>query len=265
MAAMLIWAPNYYIHANSERRLLGFYRLFSPFQEIISKPNTVFLTREFSFELCSFIRKEEACQPLSYHDEAFFSEMPADMPLETFLAQKNVDLFYADEIFLAKFQKDPRAESLLTHPEAVGWKLLSLQNSQRYNGLLFKRLYNTPLSFLDNIKTNRFKHSGIFVDGWVTKKSSFELNQTAQSSQLIVTGIIPAIKRPKFKSRLQIKIDGQEVANQELSMGKFNLQIKILGQERLRSVSLQFSKSQVLPAPDQRRVAAQLKFIGFTE
>jgi hypothetical protein len=264
MVALLVGVPNYYIQHPSERRLLGFYRMFAPYQEIIGRSDTVFLTREFTSELCSFLRRAGNCQPVSYNAK-FFSRMPANMPLETFLGNQGVNLFYADENLLAEFKGDRRTENLLTKPETIGWQLLSSQNAQTYNGMLFDRLNDSPYSFADDLKNNRFKSSGIYVDGWVSKKSSFELVQIENPSKLRVSGIIPVTSNPNFTSQLQIKIDQQEVFNQALVAGSFNFEIEVPDKVGLRSVRLRFSKAQSLPAPDKRRIAAKLTFIGFNE
>lgn len=265
MVALLVTVPSYYMQHPSERRLLGFYRMFAPYQEIIGRSDTVFLTREFTFELCSFLRRAGSCQPVSYNTKAFFARMSPDIPLETFLSNQGVNLFYADENLLAEFKGDQRAETLLARPETVGWRILSVQNAQAHSGLLLDRLSDSPYSFADDLKNNRFKHSGIYEDGWVSKKSSFELAQPEDSTKLIVSGIIPVTSKPSFSSQLQIKIDRQEVLNQTLASGSFNFEIEIPPQEGLRSVSLRFSRAQSLPAPDKRRIAAKLTFIGFKE
>ncbi|HEY9630143.1 MAG TPA: hypothetical protein V6C84_22845 [Coleofasciculaceae cyanobacterium] len=268
MIALILFLPSYYTNVSAERRLLSFYRFFTPFQETISQPNTVFLTREFSSELCSFLRDEDVCQPLSYSDEAFFSSMPADTPIEDFLNQREVDLFYADKNFIAKFSGDSRVEKLLKNPQEVGWRLLSIQNSDAFGGMLFERLSDSTVSFLSDVRNNKFKHTGIYQDGWIGRKSSFDLPQYVQTSKLVISGTIPAYKNPNFKPRLRVKVDGKEIVSQEYPAGDFNLELEVPEQQKqtgLRSISLYFSKAQSLPTPDRRRVSAKLTFIGFKE
>lgn len=140
MLALLIWVPNYYPNIATDRRLLHFYRQFTPFQDVIARADTVFLVREYSFELCSYLRKAESCQPLSYAGGTFFANMSAGLPLEAYLEQQKVNLFYVDENLLAELKANPQATQLLTKPLSVGWKLIAAQNLPGSTWKLFQKM-----------------------------------------------------------------------------------------------------------------------------
>jgi hypothetical protein len=134
---LLIAVPNYY--TNSERRLLDLYNRFQPFQNLIAEDKTVFLTREFSNELCSYLRKAEMCKPLSYASNDFFAEVPETRSLKGLLNQQKVNLFYVDANLLQKLESNPRTQKFLTEPGSMGWKLIAMEDSgDRW--MLFQRL-----------------------------------------------------------------------------------------------------------------------------
>lgn len=141
MLLLLLWVPNYYPGAATERRLLQFYRQFMPFQNEIAREDTVFLLREYGFELCSYLRTaSESCRSLSYADNAFFSSIPADLPLHTYLEQQKVNFFYVDENLFATLKTDPRAGQFLDKPVSVGWQLIGTQNLPNASWKLFQKV-----------------------------------------------------------------------------------------------------------------------------
>lgn len=137
MLLVLTATPNYYV--KSERRLLDFYRRFTPFQDIMAKSDTLFLTREYNFELCAYLRRSEKCESLTYTNDDFFSEMSVNMPIEVLLDGLNVNLFYVDQNLLSKFEVDPRAQTFLTSPNSVGWQLIAMENRVNSRWMLFQK------------------------------------------------------------------------------------------------------------------------------
>lgn len=141
---LLLCVPNYFPGVATERRLLNFYRQFLPFQNVIARQDTVFLVREYGFELCSYLRQSSlTCQSLTYADGKFFANTPADLPLQAYLEQQKVNLFYADENLITQLKADPRATQFLSKPSSVGWKVIGYQNYPGSNWKLFHKLGNS--------------------------------------------------------------------------------------------------------------------------
>lgn len=134
---LLIAVPNYY--TASERQLLDFYHRFQPFQPILAEDKTVFLTRHFSFDVCSFLGKSETCQPLSYASDDFFAEVPETRSLRALLNKHKVNLFYVDANLIEKLESNARTAKFLTDPASMGWQLIAMQDTgDRW--MLFQRI-----------------------------------------------------------------------------------------------------------------------------
>lgn len=140
MAFLLVVIPPYYPNQQyTDRALLNLYRKYLPFQNKFARTDTVFLSRDYPFELCSYLGGSTACNGKSYTGENFLGGMPPNMPIEDVLKQQGVNLFYADNLLLGRLQQDPRATTLLSNPESVGWKLLALSNKENSKWMLFER------------------------------------------------------------------------------------------------------------------------------
>lgn len=141
MAFLLVVIQPYYPNQpNTNRGLFNLYRTLLPFQTKFAHSDKTFLSRDYPFELCSYLGGSTPCVGKTYTDGKFFASMPSDMPLEAFLKQQTVNLFYADNLLLADLQTDPRAKAFLTNPASVGWQLLALSNQENARWMLFERL-----------------------------------------------------------------------------------------------------------------------------
>lgn len=139
---------------------------------------------------------------------------------------------------------------------------ISLVSDEEYANL-------TPPSHLSSFPADLtnpdLEYSGIYEDGWVSEASFLKLIQPSSSSQFILHGTVPNINDSAFTSELRVLIDGKEVAQKILRPGEFDLEIEVPQGQGRRRIDLCFSKFQRLQSPDNRPVAAKLKFIGFTE
>lgn len=135
---LLIAVPSYYTETG--RPMLDLYNRFKPFQDVIANKETTFLTREYSFDLCSYLQKSEICNPLSYADQNFFAGVPETLPLQAFLRKRKVNLFYVDESLLAKLQSNPLTAKFLSKPGSVSWKLIAMQDESGSKWMLFQKL-----------------------------------------------------------------------------------------------------------------------------
>lgn len=149
------------------------------------------------------------------------------------------------------------------------WQELTAPDSRPTGALLkfigFKE--NTPTSKISRFPedlTPSIESSGIYKDGWLSEKSYLYLTQREKKGNLVVKGVIPQIGDPNFQTEIQVFIDDRKVMSKKLPIGDFELQIP--NQEAGKhKVALEFSKSQLLPAPDSRTTAALLKFLGFKD
>lgn len=120
-------------------------------------------------------------------------------------------------------------------------------------------------TFPFDLNNPNLEYSGLYKDGWVSKAAFLRLSQPSVSSQLTIRGLVPTITDPNFSLELCILVNGQEVANHMLKSGEFDIKVEVPRGEGRRRIDLLFSKFQLLPAPDNRPVTAQLKFIGFDD
>jgi hypothetical protein len=107
------------------------------------------------------------------------------------------------------------------------------------------------------------EYAGIYEDGWVSEAAFLRLSQPNTATNLSVQGMVPLVDDSNFTSELSLLVDDKEVAKQRLSVGKFEVQAAIPAGEGHRKIDLRFSNWQILPAPDNRPVAALVHFVGF--
>jgi hypothetical protein len=105
--------------------------------------------------------------------------------------------------------------------------------------------------------------SGLDSDGWLAASSSFALAQVDPSSTLVVRGMVPLIADSGFATEIRVMVDGREIARSTLGLGDFELRAPAPAGSARRRVEVQFSRTQVLPAPDGRHVGARLELLQF--
>ncbi|NOT60459.1 MAG: hypothetical protein HOP19_09570 [Acidobacteria bacterium] len=119
--------------------------------------------------------------------------------------------------------------------------------------------------FPEDLSSANLEYDGIFDDGWVSVSSYFLLRQP-RGTFFKIKGLIPQLRDPNFSTQLDILIDRQLITTKTLGCGEFTLEISVpepTTGESPRRVELKYSKSQLLPDPDDRPVAAQLFQLGF--
>jgi hypothetical protein len=137
---------------------------------------------------------------------------------------------------------------------------VSLVSEEDYRRLM-------PPAFLDSfpaaLADPGLEFSGIYEDGWIGDSAFFALRQGKDSRTLRITGMIPQITDPAFKTELTVLLDGRPVAKRLLGVGEFTVAVALPSMQGNRRVDLQFSKYQRLPGDDGRPASALLKFVGF--
>lgn len=137
MLAFLIIAPNYYANPKhiSPRHLLDVYRRLTPFQGIIAKPDTVFLKGEFAMEVYGYFGLVQS----KVIDYGILEQLAEDTPLDVFLSEHGINLFYVDKTLWSRLQSNSLHQRFLTSPESVGWRLIGLQDSESGRWMLFQK------------------------------------------------------------------------------------------------------------------------------
>ena len=137
MLAFLIIAPNYYANPKhiSPRHLLDIYRRLTPFQGVIAKPDTVFLKGEFALEMYGYFAHLQS----RVIDYGILEQLAEDTPLDVFLSERRINLFYVDKTLWSRLQSNPLHQRFLTSPESVGWRLIGLQDSGSGKWMLFQK------------------------------------------------------------------------------------------------------------------------------
>jgi hypothetical protein len=66
-------------------------------------------------------------------------QAPADRPLQSFLDERGINLFYVDEARRRQLSANPAHRSFLTLPESAGWKVLGGQDTASGAWMLLQR------------------------------------------------------------------------------------------------------------------------------
>jgi hypothetical protein len=110
----------------------------------------------------------------------------------------------------------------------------------------------------------KLQQSGIHLDGWLDSTTRALLTQAAPGGSVVVRGQVPEIGgNGGYRTELTVLVDGVEVARRELGPGDFEVRAPAGKTAQARWVECRFSNTQVLPPPDNRRVGAHVRFIGF--
>ena len=113
------------------------------------------------------------------------------------------------------------------------------------------------------MKNKDLEYSGIYEDGWVAESSYVVLKAPQAASSLVASFWIPTLQGRPASSWAVLIVDGKEVARQSTtSVGTVFFNIPIHGGGKHR-VELSFDRAEQLPAPDNRPVSAQIRYIGF--
>jgi hypothetical protein len=137
---------------------------------------------------------------------------------------------------------------------------VSLVSEEEYGAL---RAPSALREFPRDLADPDAEYSGLYEDGWIAEEAYAFLRRPRARSALVVRGVVPAIGDGAFSTECVVLVEGQEVARRRLGPGDFTIEVPaVMAPERAR-IDLRFSRVQRLPSPDNRPVAALLRFIGF--
>lgn len=151
-----------------------------------------------------------------------------------------------------------QTEAIKLHVDGGGRQI---PNENRIlNFRVFKARLSRPVDL--TVRRNLLK-TGMYEDGWVTTKAAFQIPQLKTPALLTVRGVIPMLADKNYTTEVRLLVDNKEIAKKTFVPGDFELQAPPPAGAGNRSVSLFFSKSQVLPGEDQRLVGGLLRYVGF--
>ncbi len=139
---------------------------------------------------------------------------------------------------------------------------ISLISSEDYENLTPpKSISNFP----SDLANSNLEYSGIYEDGWVSERAFFVLISDKSAKFLRIKGSMPQINRPDYTSTIKLKINGNEVADQKVGLGNFELKIPVTDLNGRQRIDIAFTEFQQLPGEDGRITGGKIDFIGFTE
>lgn len=121
------------------RPLLELYQRLIPFEMTFNRQNTLFLVNSYVMDVHGYVSHNYSTNPFANFDYSLLDQAPPDVPLETFLDQKGVNLFYIDEALFAKLESHPVYHRFVDSPEAAGWYILTYQNTDRGQWMLLQK------------------------------------------------------------------------------------------------------------------------------
>jgi hypothetical protein len=119
-------------------------------------------------------------------------------------------------------------------------------------------------NFPADLTNPQLEYSGFFEEGWVGAEAKLRVARQRPDDSCVVRGTVPGVTGGEgFRTELTLLIDGAPAARRVLGPGDFELRAPGGTGTGPRWVELRFSQTQVLPAPDGRSCAAQVRFAGF--
>jgi hypothetical protein len=126
---------------------------------------------------------------------------------------------------------------------------ISLVTEAQYRALLRPAsLTNFPAS----LGNPNLEYSGIYEDGWVAEHS-YAVLRGGPAGKLILHAAVPALPSG---DRLRVTVNGRTIADRAVEAGELTLVGRIPASSGPRRVDLRWDRSERLPAPDERPVAA---------
>jgi hypothetical protein len=105
--------------------------------------------------------------------------------------------------------------------------------------------------------------SGMYPDGWTSRRAAANLKQPTAASTLRIRGTVPLINDPAYTADVVLLIDDAEVGRRTVGVGDFQLSAPLTTAAGKHRVGVLFTAGQQLPGGDGRDVGARLSFLGF--
>ncbi len=148
MIALLVLVPSYYTAVSQiqPRRLNDIYQRLAVFEPLVAKPQTILLMSLSAGEMPNYVVHDDSKLPAQIFDYTILTSRPANMPLEAFLDQHRINLFYVDNRLWSSMETKRADRKFLNSPDSFGWQRVGLQATGDRWMLLQKKpqLYDDP-------------------------------------------------------------------------------------------------------------------------
>jgi len=104
--------------------------------------------------------------------------------------------------------------------------------------------------------------SGVYEDGWMADIARFKLGSTKDSRLLRIKGYVPGFNPRLATATLKVLVDGEQVAQRQISTGDFDLEAIIPSANGPRWIELRVAATDRLSARDPRIASILLRSIA---
>lgn len=131
-ACVLVLVPPYYVRNPSARPLAAKIEHIRPHHALVQTTRGRVVIGEFASEVASYLSiRRQIADPMGrepeLRDNAILAQWDRARPLEQFLADNAVTVFYVDPAILGELRRAPQAQRLLDQPATVGWRVLGAE------------------------------------------------------------------------------------------------------------------------------------------
>ncbi len=134
---------------------------------------------------------------------------------------------------------------------------ISLVTEAQYSRM---RRPTSLIGFPASLGNPNLEYSGIYEDGWVAEHS-YAVLRGGSRGKLVLRALMPAAPAG---DRLRVTVNGHTVAERAVKAGELTLVARIPASSGPRRIDLHWDRSQRLPAPDDRPVAALMHSLEIT-
>jgi hypothetical protein len=138
---------------------------------------------------------------------------------------------------------------------SVSVRNVSVLTAQQYAG---QRPPSALQRFPSDLARKDLEYAGIFEDGWVGSRSYAVLAGGPATRLTVRADVVPGLD----SQHLVVRVDGRRLYAGAVKPGQVNVKVHIPASRARRRVDLEWARVVRLPAPDGRRVAAHLDFLG---
>lgn len=122
LLVIVLTPPYYFRHANAPRPLLDGYRRLEPFEQRLRNPGSGLVATGWAPDLCNYLTKSRACQPLDFRDMR--RELTDQAGWDKVLDKHRATLFYADATVMA----DAQGREFVADAASYGWRVLGFED-----------------------------------------------------------------------------------------------------------------------------------------
>ncbi len=115
-----------------------------------------------------------------------------------------------------------------------------------------------------DLMNQNLEYSGAYEDGWISEASQYVLAHPADSTALVVRGLVPLIGDRNYHSGYRVVLNNRVIGRGEVGIGTFEGRFPIRGRiSGPAKIQLFFDRFQRLPNGDGRPIAMKMYTLGF--